>query len=181
MSKRARHWAKWMNSTLSIFPFKFVWYYSLPHPVSTEYSLPFRYFGWNVRNTDLPIRATCLPLFYPPVSLFTQFYWIPRYVIFCVLPDVFLFSKSIIFVHVTFLTTWFIVLAISRGLRFNAFNVIPQMFNCVLIYLLTPWSRVLHENQIGSQLVKKFPHWNPRGHYRLTSVHHLSLSWAIWT
>ena len=47
-------------------------------------------------------------------------------------------------------------------------------------YLLTPWCRVLLEQLTGLQLVKKFPAF--RGTRRfitaLTSVRHLSLSWA---
>ena len=47
-------------------------------------------------------------------------------------------------------------------------------------YLLTPWCRVLPEQLTGLQLVKKFPAF--RGTRRfitaLTSVRHLSLSWA---
>jgi hypothetical protein len=47
-------------------------------------------------------------------------------------------------------------------------------------YLLTPWCRVLPEQLTGSQLVKKFPafHRTRRFITALTSVHHLSLSWA---
>ena len=46
-------------------------------------------------------------------------------------------------------------------------------------YLLTPWCRVL-EQLTGLQLVKKFPafHGTPRFITALTSVCHLSLSWA---
>ena len=49
-----------------------------------------------------------------------------------------------------------------------------------LIYLLTPWCRVLLEKLTGLQLVKKFPafHGTRRFITALTSVHHLSLSWA---
>ena len=45
---------------------------------------------------------------------------------------------------------------------------------------LTPWCRVLLEKLTVLQLVKKFPAflWNPKVHYPLTSVRHLSLSWA---
>ena len=47
-------------------------------------------------------------------------------------------------------------------------------------YLLTPWCRVLIEQLTGLQLVKKFPafHGTRRFITTLTSVRHLSLSWA---
>ena len=47
-------------------------------------------------------------------------------------------------------------------------------------YLLTPWCRVLLEKPTGLQLVKKFPafHGTRRFITALTSVCHLSLSWA---
>ena len=47
-------------------------------------------------------------------------------------------------------------------------------------YLLTPWCRVLHEKLTGLQLVKKFPafHGTQRFITALTSIRHLSLSWA---
>ena len=50
----------------------------------------------------------------------------------------------------------------------------------LLTYLLTPWRRVLLEKLTGLQLVKKFPafHGTPRFITALTSVRHLSLSWA---
>jgi len=49
-----------------------------------------------------------------------------------------------------------------------------------LTYLFTPWCRVLLEQLTGLQLVKKFPafHGTRRFITALTSVHHLSLSWA---
>ena len=49
-----------------------------------------------------------------------------------------------------------------------------------LIYLLTPWCRVLSEELIGLQLVKKFPVFHGTRSFitALTSVRHLSLSWA---
>ena len=48
------------------------------------------------------------------------------------------------------------------------------------IYLLTPWCRVLLEKLTGLQLVKKLPafHGTRRFITALTSVRHLSLSWA---
>ena len=47
-------------------------------------------------------------------------------------------------------------------------------------YLLTPWCRFLLEELTGLQLVKKFPafHGTRRFITALTSVRHLSLSWA---
>ena len=49
-----------------------------------------------------------------------------------------------------------------------------------ITYLLTPWCRVLLEKLTGLQLVKKLPafHGNRRFITALTSVRHLSLSWA---
>ena len=50
----------------------------------------------------------------------------------------------------------------------------------LVTYLLTPWCRVLLEQLTGLQLIKKFPafHGTPRFIAELTSVRHLSLSWA---
>ena len=50
----------------------------------------------------------------------------------------------------------------------------------LLTYLLTPWCRVLLEKLTGLQLVKKFPafHGTRRFITALTSVRHLSISWA---
>ena len=50
----------------------------------------------------------------------------------------------------------------------------------LLTYLLTPWCRVLLQQLPGLQLVKKFPpfHGTRRFITALTSVRHLSLSWA---
>jgi len=61
---------------------------------------------------------------------------------------------------------------------------ISQVFSSLWIfrctYLLTPWCRVLPEKLTGLQLVKKFPtfHGTRRFINALTSVRHLSLSWA---
>jgi len=53
-------------------------------------------------------------------------------------------------------------------------------YSYLLTYLLTPWCIVLLEKLTGLQLVKKFPafHGTRRVITALTSVHHLSLSWA---
>ena len=50
----------------------------------------------------------------------------------------------------------------------------------LLTYLLTPWCRILLEKLTGLQLVKKFLafHGTRRFSTALTSVRHLSLSWA---
>jgi len=54
------------------------------------------------------------------------------------------------------------------------------LFNYLLTYLLTPWCRVLLEKLTGLQLVNKFPalHGIRRFITALTSVRHMSLSWA---
>ena len=55
------------------------------------------------------------------------------------------------------------------------------VYTDLLTYLLfTPWCRVLLEKLTGLQLVKKFPafHGTRRFITALTSVRHLSLSWA---
>ena len=44
-------------------------------------------------------------------------------------------------------------------------------------YLLTPWCRVLLEKLSGLQVVKKFPAFHGTRRF-ITSVRHLSLSWA---
>jgi len=56
-----------------------------------------------------------------------------------------------------------------------------QRSRMLLTYLITPWCRVLLEKLNGLQLVKKFPafHGTLKFITALTSVRHLSLSWAI--
>ena len=53
-------------------------------------------------------------------------------------------------------------------------------YDSIITYLLTPWCRVLLEKLPGLQLVKKFPafHGTRKFITALTSVRHLSLSWA---
>ena len=60
----------------------------------------------------------------------------------------------------------------------NEFRRIPNTY--LITYLLTPRCRVLLEKLPGLQLVKKFPafHGTQRFITALTSVRHLSLSWA---
>jgi len=55
-----------------------------------------------------------------------------------------------------------------------------RLLTYLLTYLLTPWCRVLLGKLTGLQLVKKFPvfHRTRRFITTLTSVRHLSLSWA---
>ena len=54
------------------------------------------------------------------------------------------------------------------------------LFHCITYSILTPWCRVLLEKLTGLQLVKKLPafHGTQRFITALTSVRHLSLSWA---
>ena len=49
-----------------------------------------------------------------------------------------------------------------------------------LLYLFTPWSRILLEKLTGSQLVKKFPafYGTQRFSTAFTNARHLSLSWT---
>jgi hypothetical protein len=55
-----------------------------------------------------------------------------------------------------------------------------HLWNNLITYLLTPWSRVLLEKLTGLQLVKKLPAFYGTRRFitALTSAHHLSLSWA---
>ena len=56
----------------------------------------------------------------------------------------------------------------------------PPLLIYLLTCLFTPWCRVLLEKLTGLQLVKKFPafHGTRRFTTALTSIRHLSLSWA---
>ena len=70
-----------------------------------------------------------------------------------------------------------------RSDQLDAVNVSCSLYLPIyttLTYLLTPWCRVLLENLTGLQLVKKFPafHGTRRFITALTSVCHMSLSWA---
>ena len=62
----------------------------------------------------------------------------------------------------------------------HVYIIYQEIHTYLLTYLLTPWCRVLLENLTGLQLVKKFPafHGTRRFITALTSVRHLSLSWA---
>ena len=74
----------------------------------------------------------------------------------------------------------------SQSFRTQATQLqhLPRQHNgtyaATLTYLLTPWCRVLLEKLTGLQLVKKSPafHGTRRFITVLTSVRHLSLSWA---
>ena len=61
-------------------------------------------------------------------------------------------------------------------------KIIESILSCsqILTFLLTPWCRVLFEKLTGLQLVKKFLefHGTRRFITALTSVRHVSLSWA---
>jgi len=71
--------------------------------------------------------------------------------------------------------------SVSVPLRFEQIISIMQiMWLCQHACLLTSWCRVLLEKLTGLQLVKNFPafHGTRRFITALTSVRHLSLSWA---
>ena len=72
----------------------------------------------------------------------------------------------------TFLDVYFYIL--------NFYLLLVYNYTYLLTYLLTPRCRVLLERLTGLQLVKKFPafHGTRRFIIALTSVCHLSLSWA---
>ena len=73
------------------------------------------------------------------------------------------FSKSALFFYLSF-----------------QYLILQIIITYLLIYLLTPWCRVLLEKLTSLQLVKKFPafHGTRRFITALTRVRHLSLSWA---
>ena len=62
----------------------------------------------------------------------------------------------------------------------QAVAALSWRYTYLLTYSLTPWCRVLPEQLTGLQLLKKFPafHGTRRLITALTSVRHLSLSWA---
>ena len=76
--------------------------------------------------------------------------------------------------------SWFPCVYKQMLRQFPRFQVATTCFSCSLPYLLTPWCRVLLEKLTGLQLVKKFPafYGTRRFTTALTSVRHLSLSWA---
>ena len=75
-----------------------------------------------------------------------------------------------------------IPLSADRGISVGALyaGALQLQNNSVLTYLLTPWCRVFLDKLTGLHLVKKFPafHGTRRFITALTSVRHLSLSWA---
>ena len=81
---------------------------------------------------------------------------------------------------------WVIFFTISESTPFPTTSLLQGISrtylyqSVILTYLLTPRCRVLPEQLTGLQLVKKFPafHWTLRFITALTSVRHLSLSWA---
>ena len=73
------------------------------------------------------------------------------------------------------------ILDVDHNMKYLQVRQIKFTYTTYLLtYLLTPWCRVLLEQLIGLQLVKKFPafHGTRRFITALTSVRHLSLSWA---
>jgi len=79
--------------------------------------------------------------------------------------------------------TWGRQQTTRRRVLFYPFGMVlikTKRFLCKITYLLTPWCRVLLEKLTGLQLIKKFPafHGTRRVITAITSVCHLSLSWA---
>ena len=72
------------------------------------------------------------------------------------------------------------VLDVSKDTVLTASHREEVNSRTVLTYLLTPWCRVLLEKLTSLQLVEKFPafHGTRRFITALTSIRHLSLSWA---
>ena len=66
------------------------------------------------------------------------------------------------------------------GFKCAVLYTIKHCFMNILTYILTPWCSVLLEKLTGLQLVKKFPafYGTRKLVTALTSVRHLSLSWA---
>ena len=75
---------------------------------------------------------------------------------------------------------FFLILPAYEYLLTFMYSQISVKLNIFLTNLLTPWCRVLLEKLTGLQLVKKLPafHGTRRFIAALTSVRHLSLSWA---
>ena len=73
----------------------------------------------------------------------------------------------------------YIKISIALVYNITYIQISPKISFCIK-YLLTPWFRILLEKLTGLQLVKKFPafHGTRRFITALTSVRHLSLSWA---
>ena len=79
-----------------------------------------------------------------------------------------------------YLLTYLITYLLTYFLTYLLIYLPTYLLIYLLTYLLTPWCRVLLEKLTGLQLVKKFPtfHGTRRFITALTSVRHLSLSWA---
>ena len=79
-----------------------------------------------------------------------------------------------------FLFIFRILLIFQILLLFTRLLFLSIAFSVPLTYLLTPWCRVLLEKLTGLQLFKKFPAFHGTRMFitALTSVRHLSLSWA---
>ena len=91
----------------------------------------------------------------------------------------FTYAKLSYFVHTHIYTYIYTHVCVWKGTHIE---VGPKFLNkeVIFTYLLTPWRRILLEKLTGVQLLKKFPafHETRRFITALTSVRHLSLSWA---
>jgi len=86
--------------------------------------------------------------------------------------------KFAAYMVLSFITFFHILLVLFCIIVYMALCLYASVY--LLTHLLTPWCRVPLEKLTGLQLVKKFPafHVTRRFITALTSVRHLSLSWA---
>ena len=79
--------------------------------------------------------------------------------------------------------TYLLIYILNYLLTYLLTYLLSYLHTYLLSYSLTPWSRVLLENPIGSQLHKKFLtfYGTQRFITAFRSARHLSLSWAQYT
>jgi len=89
-----------------------------------------------------------------------------------------------IFTHELRFVSWLLLMTIAKGflitVSYRLLRVTQSWCLTLCAHLLTPWCRVLLDQLTVLQLVKKFPafHGTRRFITALTSVRHLSISWA---
>ena len=107
----------------------------------------------------------------------TLYYVMLRYVVLCVKLCHIMLYYNILY----YITKLYYTILHNTTLRYATLYYSQSVILYYLLtYLLTPWCRVLLEKLTGLQLVKKFPTFYGTRRFitALTSVCHLSLSWA---